>query len=45
MLRRRRTSRAGAGDDDPHGEEEDLQLIGQELVAVEAQPDALEGMA
>ena len=39
MLRRRRTSRAGAEDDDPQGEE-DLQIIGQELVAVEAQPDA-----
>ena len=39
MLRRRRTSRAGAEDDDPQ-DEEAHQIIGQEMVAVEVQPEA-----
>ena len=39
MLPRRRTSRAGAEDDDPR-DEEDLQLVGQELVPTEGQPEA-----
>ena len=38
MLRRRRSSRAGADDEEPH--QEDLQLVGQELVPAFQQPVA-----